>query len=107
MSKETRPPYPPFTLESARKKVKAAQDAWNTKDPESVSKAYTTNSVWRNRDLFIHGRDEIVGFLTKKWEMENGYRLRKELFAFTNDKVPQAWKLARVAMPLTGTGTNR
>jgi len=87
-----KPPLPPFTLETARRKVKAAQDAWNTKDPETVKLAYTPDSIWRNRDTFIKGRDEIVQFLTKKWEVENGYRLRKELFAFTDNKIAvQFW----------------
>jgi nuclear transport factor 2 (NTF2) superfamily protein len=80
-------PLPPFTLETAHQKVKAAQDVWNTKNPEVVKMAYTPDSIWRNRDTFMKGRDEIVEFLTKKWEVENGYRLRKELFAFTDNKV--------------------
>ncbi|PSS21856.1 hypothetical protein M430DRAFT_217941 [Amorphotheca resinae ATCC 22711] len=87
-----RPPLPPFTAETARIKVKAAQDAWNTKDPQIVKGAYTPDSIWRNRDQFIKGTEEIVAFLTKKWERENGYRLRKELFAFTDNKIAvQFW----------------
>jgi len=84
---ETRPPLPPFTLETAHKKVKAAQDAWNTRNPEVVQFAYTPDSIWRNRDTFLRGREEIVPFLRAKWEREDGYRLRKELFAFTENKV--------------------
>jgi nuclear transport factor 2 (NTF2) superfamily protein len=90
---ETKPPLPPFTLETAQKKVKAAQDAWNTKNPQLVKNAYTPDSIWRNRDQFIRGTDEIVQFLTKKWSVENGYRLRKELFAFTDNKVSQLFHL--------------
>ncbi|KAK8072335.1 hypothetical protein PG996_005683 [Apiospora saccharicola] len=87
-----RPPYPPFTAETAQIKVKAAQDAWNTRDPYKVKLAYTEDSVWRNREQFLVGRDAIAEFLTKKWEKENGYRLRKELFAFTDNKIAvQFW----------------
>ncbi|KAK3939428.1 hypothetical protein QBC46DRAFT_387841 [Diplogelasinospora grovesii] len=92
MESEAKPPFPPFTYESATKKVKAAQDAWNTKDPQTVQFAYTPDSIWRNRDTFIQGREEIVKFLTKKWDKENGYRLRKELFAFTDNRIAvQFW----------------
>lgn len=84
---ESKPPLPPFTLETARIKVKAAQDAWNTKDPAKVKMAYTPDSIWRNRADFLKGRDEIEVWLTKKWQREDGYRLRKELFAFTDNKV--------------------
>jgi len=90
---EPKPPLPPFTLETAQKKVKAAQDAWNTKNPQLVKNAYTPDSIWRNRDQFIRGTDEIVQFLTNKWSVENGYRLRKELFAFTDNKVSQLFHL--------------
>ncbi|KAI1077491.1 DUF1348-domain-containing protein [Whalleya microplaca] len=87
-----KPPYPPFTAETAQIKVKAAQDAWNTKNPQLVKLAYTPDSIWRNRDQFLQGRDAIEAFLTKKWEREQGYRLRKELFAFTDDKIAvQFW----------------
>ncbi|KAI0857789.1 hypothetical protein F4860DRAFT_334049 [Xylaria cubensis] len=89
---EGRPPYPPFTAETAQIKVKAAQDAWNTKNPEKIKLAYTPDSVWRNRSTFLQGRDAIQVFLTQKWERELGYRLRKELFAFTEDKIAvQFW----------------
>ncbi|KAK4168632.1 hypothetical protein QBC43DRAFT_103648 [Cladorrhinum sp. PSN259] len=87
-----RPPFPPFTLETAQKKVKAAQDAWNTKNPPQIALAYTPDSIWRNRDTFIQGRESIVSFLEQKWAKENGYRLRKELFAFTDNKIAvQFW----------------
>ncbi|CAM1502009.1 Fc.00g039930.m01.CDS01 [Cosmosporella sp. VM-42] len=87
-----RPPYPPFTAETAKQKVKAAQDGWNTKNPDGVKMAYTPDSIWRNRDTFLQGRDAIREFLAKKWERENGYRLRKELFAFTDNKIAvQFW----------------
>ncbi|KAJ6781506.1 hypothetical protein PWT90_08092 [Aphanocladium album] len=92
MSQESKPPFPPFTLETARIKVKAAQDAWNTKTPDTVKMAYTPDTIWRNRDQFLRGRDEVRAFLANKWSNENGYRLRKELFAFTDDKIAvQFW----------------
>ncbi|KZP22309.1 DUF1348-domain-containing protein [Athelia psychrophila] len=78
---------PPFTPETALKKVKFAQDSWNSKDPQRISKGYTKDCIWRNRDLFFRGTDEIVAFLTKKYSVENGYRLKKELFAFTDNKI--------------------
>jgi hypothetical protein len=83
----TRPPLPPFTEASARQKVQAAEHAWNTRDPQPVSLAYTQDSVWRNRDMFITGRDEIVKFLGQKWERELDYALRKELWAFTENRI--------------------
>ncbi|OKK03664.1 hypothetical protein AMK26_19665 [Streptomyces sp. CB03234] len=82
-----RPPLPPFTEETARLKVRLAEDAWNTRDPRKVALAYTEDSEWRNRDVFLRGRDEIVAFLTAKWQRELGYRLRKELWAFTGDRI--------------------
>jgi nuclear transport factor 2 (NTF2) superfamily protein len=82
-----RPPLPPFTEESARQKVQAAEDAWNTCDPERVAQAYTVDSRWRNRDEFFSGREAIVAFLTRKWERELDYRLRKELWAFTANRI--------------------
>ncbi|RFN47066.1 putative duf1348-domain-containing protein [Fusarium flagelliforme] len=85
-NQETRPPCPPFTLETAHIKVKAAQDGWNSQDPTKVKLAYTPDSIWRNRDHFLQGRDAIQEFLTKKWEKESNYKLRKELFAFTDNK---------------------
>jgi nuclear transport factor 2 (NTF2) superfamily protein len=83
----SRPPVPPFTLETARQKVQAAENAWNTRDPERVAGAYTEDSVWRNRDTFVTGRAEIVAFLTAKWERELDYALRKSLWAFTDDRI--------------------
>lgn len=83
---------PPFTAETAHQKVKKAQDLWNTRDPAAVAKAYTPDCIWRVRSDFIKGRDEIVAFLTKKWQREHNYRLRKELFAFTDHKIAvQFW----------------
>jgi nuclear transport factor 2 (NTF2) superfamily protein len=82
-----RPPLPPFDLESAKTKVLAAENAWNTRDPERVAAAYTEDSVWRNRDEFFTGRDAIVEFLTRKWSIENGYVLRKDLWAFEGNRI--------------------
>ncbi|GGZ04047.1 MULTISPECIES: nuclear transport factor 2 family protein [Streptomyces] len=84
---EDRPPYPPFTLETARRKVQAAEDAWNTRDPHRVALAYTPDSVWRNRDRFVTGREEIVAFLTEKWERERDYALRKGLWSFHENRI--------------------
>lgn len=78
---------PPFTAETARLKVQAAQDAWNTRDPVRVAGAYTPDSVWRNRSDFVRGTDEIVAFLTRKWEREHEYVLRKSLWAFGDDRI--------------------
>jgi nuclear transport factor 2 (NTF2) superfamily protein len=82
-----RPPLPPFTAESAAQKVQAAEDAWNTREPERVAGAYTADSVWRNRDTFISGRDEIVAFLAAKWERELDYALRKSLWTFADNRI--------------------
>ncbi|MFI6866919.1 nuclear transport factor 2 family protein [Nocardia sp. NPDC050406] len=82
-----RPPLPPFDLESAKAKVRAAENAWNTRDPEKVAQAYTEDSVWRNRDEFMTGRAEIVDFLKRKWATENGYALRKELWDFRENRI--------------------
>ncbi|WP_270888272.1 nuclear transport factor 2 family protein [Pedococcus sp. 5OH_020] len=82
-----RPPFPPFDEATARQKVQAAEDAWNTRDPQRVSLAYTTDSVWRNRDTFITGREQIVQFLTAKWERELDYVLRKSLWSFTDNRI--------------------
>ncbi|MGW0604668.1 nuclear transport factor 2 family protein [Streptomyces sp. NPDC002640] len=84
---DDRPPLPPFTRETALRKVQAAEDAWNTRDPERVAAAYTYDSVWRNRDEFVHGREEIVAFLTRKWEREREYALRKSLWAFHENRI--------------------
>ncbi|CCM02696.1 uncharacterized protein FIBRA_04802 [Fibroporia radiculosa] len=79
---------PPFTAATALQKVKAAQNLWNTRDPASVVQAYALDTIWRNRDQFIRrGRDEAAAFLTKKWTYEGDYRLRKEFFAFTDNKI--------------------
>jgi nuclear transport factor 2 (NTF2) superfamily protein len=82
-----RPPFPPFNEESARQKVKAAEDAWNTCDPDRVALAYTVDSEWRNRDEFFSGRDAIRHFLTQKWQRELDYRLKKELWAFSGNRI--------------------
>jgi nuclear transport factor 2 (NTF2) superfamily protein len=82
-----RPPVPPFTEETARQKVQAAEDAWNTREPERVAAAYTVDSQWRNRDEFLAGRAEIVEFLRRKWDRELDYALRKDLWAFTDDRI--------------------
>ena len=84
---EQRPPFPPFTRETAIKKVRAAEDAWNTRDPERVSKAYTVDSRWRTRAEFFSGREAIVAFLTRKWAKELDYRLIKELWAAADDRI--------------------
>jgi nuclear transport factor 2 (NTF2) superfamily protein len=81
------PIRPPFTLETATAKVQTAQDAWNTRDPERVALAYTEDSEWRNRDEFLNGREEIKAFLRRKWAKELDYRLRKELWAFTGNRI--------------------
>lgn len=78
---------PPFTEETARAKVQAAEDAWNSRDPERVALAYTEDSVWRNRDEFITGREEIKAFLRRKWAKELDYRLRKEMWSFTANRI--------------------
>jgi len=83
----SRPPLPPFTLETAREKVQTAQDGWNTRDPERVASAYTEDSQWRNREEFFQGRDAIVEFLRRKWARELDYQLRKELWAFTGNRI--------------------
>jgi len=82
-----RPPLPPFTRETALQKVQAAEDAWNSRDPERVALAYTEDSQWRNRDTFLTGRAAIVEFLTAKWQREQDYVLRKSLWAFTDDRI--------------------
>jgi uncharacterized protein len=83
----SRPPVPPFTAESAAQKVRLAEDAWNTRNPTVVSQAYTEDSRWRNRAEFLQGRAEIVAFLTRKWVRELDYRLIKELWAFTGNRI--------------------
>ncbi|MGW1682505.1 nuclear transport factor 2 family protein [Saccharopolyspora sp. NPDC002376] len=83
----SRPPFPPFDEHTAAQKVQAAEDAWNTRDPERVAAAYTADSVWRNRDRFVTGRDEIVVFLQRKWARELDYALRKELWGFRENRI--------------------
>jgi uncharacterized protein len=84
---EKKVPLPPFDVETATQKVQMAEDAWNTKNPEKVSLAYTIDTEWRNRDLFLNGREEVKEFLKAKWEKELEYRLKKELWAFTDNKI--------------------
>ncbi len=83
----TRPPVPPFDEQTARQKVQAAEDAWNTRDPQRVAGAYTPDTVWRNRSEFLRGREEVVAFLTRKWEQELDYALRKDLWTFSADRI--------------------
>ena len=82
-----RPPLPPFTEQTARAKVQAAEDAWNSRDPEKVSLAYTEDTEWRNRDQFLNGREEIKIFLEKKWAKEHEYKLKKELWTFADNRI--------------------
>lgn len=84
---EQRPPLPPFTLESAIHKVRSAEDGWNSRNPDKVALAYTPDSSWRNRSEFIDGRDAIVTFLDNKWRKEQEYRLIKELWAYTDNRI--------------------
>ncbi|MBC8039779.1 MAG: nuclear transport factor 2 family protein [Opitutaceae bacterium] len=83
----TRPPLPPFTEETARQKIQLAEDAWNSRDPERVSLAYTVDTEWRNRSDFVNGRAAVVEFLRGKWQREFDYRLRKELWAFAGNRI--------------------
>ena len=83
----SRPPLPPFTLETAKIKVRLAEDAWNSKDPVRVSLAYSEDSQWRNRTEFLLGRAQIVAFLTRKWAKEQDYRLIKDLWSFTDERI--------------------
>ncbi|MBA3067591.1 MAG: nuclear transport factor 2 family protein [Hyphomonas sp.] len=83
----SRPPYPPFTEKTAIQKVQAAEDAWNTRDPDRIALAYTQDSTWRNRDEHFQGREAIVAFLKRKWDRELNYRLRKELWAFRGNRI--------------------
>lgn len=83
----SRPPLPPFTEETAVQKVRAAEDGWNTRDPERIALAYSEDSWWRNRSTFVQGREAIVDFLSGKWERELDYRLIKELWAYTDDVI--------------------
>lgn len=87
MTTESKPPFPPFDTEAAAKKVRMAEDAWNGRNPEKVALAYTVDSVWRNRAEFIHGREQIVEFLTRKWSKELDYRLIKELWLADGNRI--------------------
>ncbi len=84
---EIKLPVPPFTLETAKQKIQLAEDAWNSQDPIKVSKAYTVDSEWRNRSLFVNGREEIQAFLTDKWQNEENYKLKKEYWAHSDDRI--------------------
>ena len=84
---DQKPPLPPFTLETAKTKVQAAENAWNTKDPDRVALAYTTDTEWRNRAEFLKGREEVRAFLVRKWNKELDYRLKKELWAFMDNRI--------------------
>ncbi len=84
---ESKPPLPPFTLDTATKKVQAAEDAWNSRDPLRVSLAYTPDTEWRNRIDFVNGRNEVVTFLERKWARELDYRLKKTLWAFLDNRI--------------------
>lgn len=86
-NEEKRYPLPPFTMGTALEKVQKAEDAWNSKDPVKVAQAYTIDSEWRNRTQFINGREEIVKFLTGKWEKEKNYKLKKELWGFRENRI--------------------
>jgi nuclear transport factor 2 (NTF2) superfamily protein len=84
---QKREPLPPFNFQTAQQKVKAAEDAWNSRDPEKVSQAYTLDTEWRNRSEFFIGRDEVKKFLERKWAKELGYKLKKELWAFNENRI--------------------
>ena len=84
---EPRPPFPPFDADTAAAKVRAAETGWNTRDPQKVALAYTSDTVWRNRDQWITGRDEVIAFLTAKWERERDYVLRKSLWAWAGNRI--------------------
>jgi nuclear transport factor 2 (NTF2) superfamily protein len=84
---EQKHPLPPFTRETATQKVQMAEDAWNTQNPEKVSLAYTVDTEWRNRSEFLNGRQQVVAFLTRKWQKELDYKLKKELWAFTDNRI--------------------
>ena len=87
MTTEKKPPFPPFTLETALQKIQMAEDAWNSKDPERVCLAYTIDTEWRNRNEFLHGREEVKAFLIRKWNKELDYKLKKELWAFRENRI--------------------
>ncbi len=101
---EARPPFPPFTLETARQKVQAAEDAWNTRDPHRVALAYTPDSVWRNRDRFVTGREEIVAFLTEKWSASGTTRCARACGASTATASPSASSTSAATPTASGGG---
>ncbi|MHC0443128.1 DUF1348 family protein [Flavobacterium sp. 3-210] len=84
---EKRYPIPPFTLETAKEKIQLAEDAWNSRDPERVAQGYTIDSEWRNRNEFVNGRQEIIALLTRKWQKEKNYKLKKEYWAHTDNRI--------------------
>jgi len=84
---EQKLPLPPFSLEDAIEKIQKAEDAWNSMNPENISKAYSKDSEWRNRDTFINGREQIIEFLTQKWDIELNYKLKKEYWAHTDNRI--------------------
>ncbi|WP_461453341.1 DUF1348 family protein [Mucilaginibacter sp.] len=84
---EQKLPLPPFNFETATQKVQLAEDAWNSQDPQRIALAYTIDTEWRNRSSFINGRDEVIEFLTRKWQFELDYKLKKELWAFTENRI--------------------
>jgi nuclear transport factor 2 (NTF2) superfamily protein len=100
---EQRPPFPPFTAETARQKVQLAEDAWNSKDPIRVSMAYTPDTFWRNRTQFIRGRQQVQEFLKGKWEKELDYKLRKELWSFTGNRIAVRFEYDSTMRTASGT----
>src|SRR5881392_2600956 len=96
-------PLPPFTEETARQKVQAAEDAWNTRDPERVALAYTEDTEWRNRSEFLNGRAQVVEFLRRKWNKELDYRLKKELWAFRDNRIAVRFEYEWRTIPANGT----
>jgi hypothetical protein len=84
---DKRHPLPPYTVETAKEKVQLAENAWNTKDAEKVSKAYTIDTEWRNRNTFLNGREEVIEFLNQKWKKELNYKLKKELWCFAENRI--------------------
>ncbi|WP_425659588.1 DUF1348 family protein [Tenacibaculum ascidiaceicola] len=84
---EQKHPLPPFTLETAKQKIQLAEDAWNSQNPEKIALAYTVDSEWRNRDTFVNGREEIINFLSKKWQNELNYKLKKEYWAHSENRI--------------------
>ena len=84
---EQKHPLPPFSLETAKQKIQLAEDAWNSQNPEKIALAYTVDSEWRNRDTFVNGREEIINFLSKKWQNELNYKLKKEYWAHSENRI--------------------